>query len=396
MDRYQRMVRRVKGLNSELALQYVLPALKPGPFKESEAKEKSEGRSQGGQSGKTGGFRPKEPPTGPRFQQYTPLNASRAKILQEALSTELIQAPKSRPTPPDADGNKHCLWHQNLGHTIEECVTLKDGIEELIQVGQLKRYVKTERPERHVGSSARSRSPRRRPPRQGGRGRSRNYGNNRSCQVKRRSRSRSRNNDRSLRGHINTIFGGFPGGGSSSSTRKHHVRALRSVNSVQRARRSMPEITFTNDDFHAPDREQDDPMVITAEITRYWVSKVLIDQGSSANILYWKTFQRMDLPENLIVPYNEQIVGFAGERVDTHNYVDLHTRLGTGREGDKKKVRYLLVNANTSYNVLLDPPCLNVFGVILSTPHLTMKYPSERGNICTVRADQKTARECYR
>ncbi|XP_047159366.1 uncharacterized protein LOC124829833 [Vigna umbellata] len=81
MDRYQKMVQRVKGLNSELALQYALPALKPGPFNESvcrrapktleesreraadeirveemrqsyrkeiqEAKEKSEDRSQG-------------------------------------------------------------------------------------------------------------------------------------------------------------------------------------------------------------------------------------------------------------------------------------------------------------------------------------------------------------
>lgn len=48
----------------------------------------------------------------------------------------------------------------------------------------------------------------------------------------------------------------------------------------------MPPITFSDEDFHALDLEEDDPMVITAEIARYEVSKVLIDQGSSANILY--------------------------------------------------------------------------------------------------------------
>lgn len=28
-------------------------------------------------------------------------------------------------------------------------------------------------------------------------------------------------------------------------------------------------------------------------------------------------------------------------------------------------------------------------------PHLTMKFPSVKGTICTVRADQKTTRQCY-
>lgn len=130
----------------------------------------------------------------------------------------------------------------------------------------------------------------------------------------------------------------------------------------------MPPITFTDDDFHAPDPDQDDPMVITAEIARYEISKVLIDQGSSVNILYWKTFQQMDISEDLIVPFHEQIVGFAGLRVDTRGYIDLWTYLGTGRSGDERTVRYLLVEANTSYNVLLGRPCLNAFRAIVPTP----------------------------
>lgn len=35
IDRYPKVLRGVKGLNPELALQHVLPALKPGPFKDS-------------------------------------------------------------------------------------------------------------------------------------------------------------------------------------------------------------------------------------------------------------------------------------------------------------------------------------------------------------------------
>ena len=59
-------------------------------------------------------------------------------------------------------------------------------------------------------------------------------------------------------------------------------------------------------------------------------------------------------------------------------------------------MRYLLVEANTSYNVLLGRPCLNAFGAIVSTPHLAMKFPADKGGICTVHADQQIVRECYR
>lgn len=49
-------------------------------------------------------------------------------------------------------------------------------------------------------------------------------------------------------------------------------------------------------------------------------------------------------------------MGFASERVDTEGYVDLRTRLGAEQENKEKRVRYLLVEANTSYNVLLGRP----------------------------------------
>lgn len=108
-----------------------------------DSKDKAEGRKPNGQASKPSGFKPRDVPRGPRFQQYTPLNAHPACILQEALSINLILPLKKRPAPLGADRNKHCLYQQNQGHTTEECVTLRDKIEELIRADQLKQYVKT-------------------------------------------------------------------------------------------------------------------------------------------------------------------------------------------------------------------------------------------------------------
>ena len=154
-------------------------------------------------------------------------------------------------------------------------------------------------------------------------------------------------------------------------------------------------ITFTNSDFAGTDPNQDDPMVITIKLQSFAVKKVLVDQGSSMDILYWKTFQKLQISPEDLTPYDDPIYGFAGERVPTKGYIDLDITFGEGRGVKTILVRYLVVDAHTSYNVLLGRPSLNALGAIVSTPHLAMKFPSPSRDILTVHGDQRVARECY-
>ena len=115
----------------------------------------------------------------------------------------------------------------------------------------------------------------------------------------------------------------------------------------------MPPIIFTNDDFHGLDHQQDDPMVITVEIENYAVKKVLVDQRSYVDILYWATYQKLQLPNTAMVPYEEPIYGFSGEQVFTRGYIDLHTMFRDGTQTKTIPIRLLIFDAPTSYNVLL-------------------------------------------
>ena len=72
----------------------------------------------------------------------------------------------------------------------------------------------------------------------------------------------------------------------------------------------MPPITFIINDFKAIDSMQDDPMVISVEIANYIVKKNLIDQGSSADILFWKTFKQLYIPEFEILPHDDPLFGW--------------------------------------------------------------------------------------
>ncbi|KAL0361443.1 UNVERIFIED_CONTAM: hypothetical protein Sradi_3828800 [Sesamum radiatum] len=54
----------------------------------------------------------------------------------------LIAGPRSwRDTPQRPESDKFCLFHNDYGHTTEECKHLKNEIERLIQNGYLQEYV---------------------------------------------------------------------------------------------------------------------------------------------------------------------------------------------------------------------------------------------------------------
>ncbi|XP_047179010.1 uncharacterized protein LOC124845868 [Vigna umbellata] len=291
MDRFNRTARQVRGVGKKFTISTLATTLRPSPFADNlfvepsltldELQERAarfirieemravqrrqqEQNSSSGQEKKESkklfvpgerlkGQKYRDGPKGARYERYTPLNTQRARVLEEALNADLI----------------------------------RDKVEGLIRTGHLRQFVKEERKVRS-------------PPRRARAERS----DEREGKRPNRRRSRSRSHDRSLRGTINTISGAFAGG-SSASARKRNLRELKSVHRVDVRKRSVPPITFTDEDFHAPDPDEDDPMVITAVIAQYSVGKVLVDQGSSVNILYWKTFQQMDISEDLIAPYNE-------------------------------------------------------------------------------------------
>ena len=457
MDRFNKVCMGIKNLNPDRAMHHLVSAILPGRFTKSLIKRPpynmNEIRTRATkfmqieehvdyhrktlaepfekERGKNRGIRPPVMGTdrdryrsnrGPRFHNYTHLTVPRGKILDEALQAELISTLKQAQTPPNADTTKRCQYHHNYGHTTEGCQALKDKIEELVQAGHLHKFIRTSnvaprspqhdidysRDKEHSGrKDNRSRDGYRRTTRQ-----------KRSESLVRRTQPRSESPERRSRTkqrvcevintiaspvplgvapqEVNYIAGGFTGGGCSNSARKKHLRAIQSIHSASTHKRPhIPPITFTDDDFTAIDPAQDDPMVITMEIDKFAISKVLVDQGSSIDILCWETFKKMRILEAEIQPYDEQIVGFSGERVDTKGYIDLFTTFGDDSLRKTIIVRYLLVNTNTSYNILLGRPSINRLKVIVSTPHLAMKFPSVNGDIVMVHVDQKTVWECY-
>lgn len=76
-------------------------------------------------------------------------------------------------------------------------------------------------------------------------------------------------------------------------------------------------------------------------------------------------------------------------------YITFLTTFGRGGSAKDIKVRYLVVNTFSSYNIIIDKPTLNSFEIVLSTLYLTIKYPMYNGRVDVIRGDQEGERRCY-
>ncbi|MCH81899.1 hypothetical protein A2U01_0002693 [Trifolium medium] len=265
-----------------------------------------------------------------------------------------------------------CHYHRCKGHDTEICYRLKDLIEKLISSGHLRKFL-----ERVAQGSLNRRTPPNSPKKS-------SKGDEEEKEQKRIA--------------VNTIAGGFAGGGESRAARKRYLRRIiQETNLVGHVSfPPTPKISFSASDGNGIFPHDDDPLVIQVHILNCDVKCVLIDSGSSTNIMYWEAFKVMQLAEEQLKPYNGTFVGFAGEQVEVMGHVTLLTTFGEKENAKTIKVRYLVVKTPfTSYNIIVGRPAFNALGAAMSTLYLSMKYPLDDGRVGMVRGDQALGRQCY-
>ncbi|XP_068474770.1 uncharacterized protein [Phaseolus vulgaris] len=136
-------------------------------------------------------------------------------------------------------------------------------------------------------------------------------------------------------------------------------------------------------------------MVISLVVAGRRVRHVFVDQGSSADVMFLTTFNRLRLSTDQLKPYARRLYGFAGNEVEVHGYIELSTTFTDNLSSRTTHIRYLVVDAPSAYNILLGSSALNRLGAVPSTKHMKVKFPSLEGTVITIVSDQGEAKKCY-
>ena len=195
------------------------------------------------------------------------------------------------------------------------------------------------------------------------------------------------------------ISGGFVGGGESSSARKVHLRSIRSakigeIQTVSKIPRLDTSITFSDSDLEGCQHPHDGPLVVHAVVANKTIHRVLINNGSSADIIFASAFNKMGIGREKLEPIDTHLRGFSREKVLPLGSIQLVPTLGEPPCQATTIARFLIVDASSAYNMLLGRPSLNVIKAMPSGYHMMIKFPTVHG-VRMVRGDQRVARECY-
>ena len=264
------------------------------------------------------------------------------KILEKVRNEPFFKWPnKMAGDPMNRNQDLYCHYHQDHGHTIEDCRNLWDHLEQLVREWRLKHLL-------HHSSG------------RGGQAGPASQGNAAS---------------KPSLGTINVIFVALGRTGSCPS----RVMSLSyysndECNSVpKRNKMNAPLVlSFLDADEQGTIQPHDDALVVTLRIGGYDVKRVMVDQGSATEIMYPNLFKGLGLKYEDLRSYSLPLVSFEGKMVVPKGQIRLPVQTRT----DVVEVDFIVVEAFSPYTAIMGRPWLHSFGAVSSTLHQKVKYPS--------------------
>ncbi|GAV71473.1 LOW QUALITY PROTEIN: hypothetical protein CFOL_v3_14967, partial [Cephalotus follicularis] len=210
----------------------------------------------------------------------------------------LFQWPEKMRAPAENRSvEKYCRYHRDHGHDTEECRQLKNQIEDLIRKGHLRKYVDRDAPQ-----------------------------------------------------------------GRREQRREEAPRQEETTTQSKRLKTGGEEevISFSEVDYEGVRLPHDDPVVVTLLVELFTMKRILIDNGSSADILYKHAFDQLRIPADQLKPVKTPLVGFAGETIHPLGSINLSVVAGTAPRQTQVEMTFLIVDTPSPYNAIIGQPGLNL------------------------------------
>ncbi|KAL0313941.1 UNVERIFIED_CONTAM: hypothetical protein Sangu_2238500 [Sesamum angustifolium] len=140
--------------------------------------------------------------------------------------------------------------------------------------------------------------------------------------------------------------------------------------------------------------QNNDALVISATLANFLVKKVLVDSGSSADIIFYNAYVQLGINNAQFRKVNTPLIDFSDDMIEPLGEVMLPLSLGSIPKRYTKMVKFFMIKAPSAYNIILGRPSLNLFRAIASTFQMKLKFPTSAG-VGEAVGDELMARVCY-
>ncbi|XP_059659223.1 uncharacterized protein LOC132306044 [Cornus florida] len=154
----------------------------------------------------------------------------------------------------------------------------------------------------------------------------------------------------------------------------------------------LNQVSFHEGDLRRVQYPYKDPLVVNLLVSICLVRRVIIDLGSSANIIAKWTFDQLKLATDQIRPTINPLVGFNGRRVEPIGIITLSVTA----INRSLKENFVIVDIHPTYNLLMGQGWINRIEGVPSTLHQVMRCVSPNGQeVIDIWGDQVTTKEWY-
>jgi hypothetical protein len=149
-------------------------------------------------------------------------------------------------------------------------------------------------------------------------------------------------------------------------------------------------LTFDARDVDLRSAPHIDAMVINCSVAGWDLHKVLVDNGSQADIIFLHAFDRMGISHSLLKPSDNPLYGFGGKGTFPVGKIELPLSFGVPPNARSKKVTFDIVDMVYPYNAIMGRGSINKFEAAIHGLYLCMKISGPQGAI-TIYGNQQTA-----
>jgi hypothetical protein len=196
--------------------------------------------------------------------------------------------------------------------------------------------------------------------------------------------------------HVSHIFGGS----TTYSSKREYKKVEREVCSTwqgaaPKMKWSEQKIEFSEEDHPKtaviPGRY---PIVVEPTIRNIKVARVLIDGGSSINLLFASTLDAMGIPQNELTPTDQPFHGITPQSSSRPlGKITLPMTFGQANNFRTEQITFDVAEFDTAYNAIIGRTALAKFMAASHYAYQVLKMPGPKGTI-TIQGNAKLAVQC--